>query len=222
MSPRDITCFVLRHPSFGGDERGYESLNRTCALASPCRVLCRLGVFGAALRPPPFDRVLYITRRCQTIWLIVVISLSFNKSKSTNPGAEEESLATPIWKQKKLIPPDTCGHLLQSAEIYPAALVPHLCQPETGSLMLEKLFTFCFFRHGRLACLHFGNCSLQDSRTHAAITKVSAGVNPSPCLFRFRAEDSAKTKQTLVFTFTLSLQLLLKVWNKLTYSSGKT
>lgn len=74
--------------------------------------------FRSAFKPLPFTRLRYITHQCQTIWLIVVISLSFNKSKSTNPGAKEESLATLIWKQKKLILPDTSGHLLESAEIY--------------------------------------------------------------------------------------------------------
>lgn len=144
VSPRDITCFVLCHPSFGGRRARLWVFEQNLRSCQPLLGFVSTRRFRAALRPPPFDRVLYITHRCQTIWLIVVISLSVNKSKSTNPGAEEESLATPIWKQKKLMPPDTSGHLLQSAEIYPAALVSHLCQPETGSLMLEELFTFCF------------------------------------------------------------------------------
>lgn len=81
-------CFVLCHPPCG-QRQVYEYLlgvfEQDPCSCQPLLQFVLTWRFLHAFKPSPFTVVLYITQRCQTIWLIVVISLSLNKSKSTKP-----------------------------------------------------------------------------------------------------------------------------------------
>lgn len=99
---------------------------------------------------------------------------------------------TPLQSQEKhphsRINYQTCGRSKFQMEPYVAEVKRGLCLFRTDSTSFAVFFSSpspplppLSLRHGGLTRLHSGNSPVQDPRTHAAFTKVSA--SPPRCLF---------------------------------------